>query len=144
MTPVAASLIILAHSIVGTYMGVDPDAVPPINGAYTLPYTEVDSKCRSGCVRGSTAVYIARDKTIYIGLKSHYREQFVFSQLLHETVHHFQREANIDRSTSRSCEEFEAQTLQAIYLKSKGDSWIDRVFGELKENRKKCSRFRFK
>ena len=59
MTPVAASLIILAHSMVGTYMGVDPDSVPPINGAYTLPYSEVDSKCQSGCVRGSTAVYIA-------------------------------------------------------------------------------------
>ena len=143
MTPVAASLIILAHSMVGTYMGVDPDAVPPINGAYTLPYTEIDSKCQSGCVRGSTAIYIARDKKIYIGLKSHYRDKFIFSQLLHETVHHFPREANINRS-NRSCEEFEAQTLQAIYLKGNGEHWIDKVFVELKNNRKKCSRFRFK
>ena len=143
MTPVAASLIILAHSMVGTYMGVDPDEVPQINGAYTLPYTEIDSKCQSGCVRGSTAIYIARDKKIYIGLKSHYRDKFIFSQLLHETVHHFQREANINRS-NRSCEEFEAQTLQAIYLKGNGEHWIDKVFVELKNNRKKCSRFRFK
>ena len=143
MTPVAASLIILAHSMVGTYMGVDPDAVPPINGAYTLPYTEVDSKCQSGCVRGSTAVYIARDKTIYIGLKSHYKDKFIFSQLLHENVHHFQREANINRA-NLNCEEFEAQTLQAIYLKGEGEQWIDKAFVELKNNRKKCSRFRFK
>ena len=128
LTPIASSLIILAHSITATYMGIDPAKVPPIKGAYTLPLKKLPNVCGSRvCQPPATGVYKGAEQKIYLGVKPYYKERFIFSQLLHETVHHFQRQAGLER-TCFYAEEFQAQTLQAIYLKSKGADWVDDVF----------------
>ena len=135
----AAGLIILAHTITAAYVGVAPDSVKPIKAAYTMSPEEFISF--AGYKPPIRGIYRKSEEKIYLAVKEYYKDRFIFSQLLHETVHHFQREANIDRSTSRSCEEFEAQTLQAIYLKSKGADWVDDVFeAQAKEiNHGKCN-----
>ena len=128
LTPIASSLIILAHSITATYMGVDPEKVPPIKGAYTLPIKQLPNVCKSYvCKPPATGVYLYANQKVYLGTKPYYKERFIFSQLLHETVHHFQRHAGVKR-TCFNAEELQSQRLQAIYLKSKGATWVDNVF----------------
>ena len=127
LTSISASLIILAHSITATYMGVDPEKVPPIKGAYTLPIKQLPNVCGSICQPPATGVYVGEEQKIYLGTKPYYKERFIFSQLLHETVHHFQRHAGVKR-TCFYAEELQSQRLQAIYLKSKGATWVDDVF----------------
>ena len=109
-------------------MGVDPAKVPQIKGAYTLPYEQVRNLCGTTC-KTATGVYIPAKQKIYLGKKPYYKERFIFSQLLHETVHHFQRHAGVER-TCRYKEELQSQTLQAIYLKIKGADWVDEHFEE--------------
>ena len=128
LTPIAASLILLAHSITATYMAVDPAKVPPIKGAYTLPLKQLPNVCGSRvCRPPATGIYIGAEQKIYLGVEPYYKERFIFSQLLHETVHHFQRQAGLKR-TCFYAEELQSQRLQAIYLKSKGADWVDEVF----------------
>ena len=64
LTPIASSLIILAHSITATYMGVDPAKVPQIKGAYTLPYEQVRNLCGTTC-KTATGVYIEEEQKVY-------------------------------------------------------------------------------
>ena len=130
LTPIASSLIILAHSIPATYMGVDPEKGPPIKGAYTLPIKQLPNVCESYvCKPPATGVYLYANQKVYLGTKPYYKERFIFSQLIHETVHHFQVHApSIKTRACNNAEEFQAQTLQAIYLKSKGATWVDDVF----------------
>ena len=139
LTPIASSLIILAHSITATYIGVDPAKVSQIKGAYTLPYEQVRNLCGTTC-KTATGVYKGAEQKIYLGVKPYYKERFIFSQLLHETVHHFQRQAGLER-TCFYAEELQSQRLQAIYLKSKGADWVDDVFeAQAKEiNHGKCN-----
>ena len=123
LTPVAASLIILAHSMTATFMGIDPAKVPPIKGAYTLPKEQFRKVCGENCQPPSSAIYDIDPQKIYIGMRPYYEDRFVFSQLLHETVHHFQ--VHLSTRTCRNKDEWEALALQGVYLKSKGAEWFD-------------------
>ena len=108
-------------------MGVDPAKVPQIKGAYTLPLEQLPNVCSDKCRPPTTGVYLEPEQKIYLGVKPYYKERFIFSQLLHETVHHFQRHAGVKR-TCLNKEELQSQTLQAIYLKIKGADWVDEHF----------------
>ena len=140
LTPIATSLIILAHSITATYMGVDPASVPPIKGAYTLPKEQFPQVCGVNCRPPSSAIYDIGPQKIYIGVRPYFQERFIFSQLLHETVHHFQEHAGVKR-TCDDKEEWHALSLQGVYLKSKGAEWFDSYLAEAKEefNNGKCN-----
>ena len=104
-------------------MGVDPAKVPQIKGAYTLPYEQVRNLCGTTC-KTATGVYIEEEQKVYIGVKPYYKDRFIFSQLLHETVHHFQEHAGVKRVCDDK-EEQHALSLQGVYLKSKGAGWFD-------------------
>ena len=87
MTPIAASLIILAHTITGAYIGVDPDSVRPIKAAYTMsPQKFIDVAREIPPIRG---IYRQKNETVYLAVKGYYKDRYIFSQLLHETVHHY-------------------------------------------------------
>jgi len=131
LTPIAASLIMLAHTMTATYMGVDPEKVPPVKGAYTLPYKNLKKVCVIACSGRATGVYISKDQKIYLGKKWYYDDEFIFSQLLHETVHHFQRHANIKRNC-HNAEEITALEMQANFLKTKGKTWVNDIFDKAK------------
>jgi len=111
-------------------MGVDPAKVPQIKGAYTLPYEQVRNLCGTTC-KTATGVYIEEEQKVYIGVKPYYKDRFIFSQLLHETVHHFQRHANIKRNC-HNAEEITALEMQANFLKTKGKTWVNDIFDKAK------------
>ena len=140
LTPIASSLIILAHSITATYMGVDPAKVPPIKGAYTLPKDQFTQVCGQNCQPPSSAIYDIGPQKIYIGIRPYFQERFIFSQLLHETVHHFQEHADVKRACNNK-EEWQALIIQGVYLKIKGAEWFDSYLAEAKKefNNGKCN-----
>ena len=144
LTPIASSLIILAHSMVATYFGIEPASVPPIKGAYTVPTDQFTQVCGQNCQPPSSAIYNIAPQKIYIGVKPYYKERFIFSQLLHETVHHFQAQMTNSQTNDPKCtnfEEWKALSLQGVYLKSKGAKWFDSYLTEARKtfNNGKCN-----
>jgi len=134
LTPIAASLILLAHTMTATYMGVDPESVPLIKGAYIVPLEELPNICSSKyCKSPSTGFYLAHQQKVYLGREYYYDEDFIFSQLLHETTHHFQRNVPGRTLRCRNKEEVHALDFQMSYLKSKGNTWVDSTFNKIKK-----------
>ena len=138
LTPIASSLIILAHTMTATYMDVDPDNVRPISGAYTLPLKQLHKVCGANCKPPSTGIYLLRSEKIYIGVRKYYKERFIFSQLLHETVHHFQFALGVKNKCKNEVE-FHALRFQGLYLKSRGAEWWDANEIRAEYNGGKCS-----
>ena len=79
LTPIAASLIILAHSITATYMGVDPEKVPPIKGAYTLPINSYLMYANLMYVNHQQPVFIYMQTKKFILEQNHIIKRGLFS-----------------------------------------------------------------
>ena len=136
MTPMAAGLIILAHTITAAYIGVAPDSVRPIRGVYTMsPEEFIEFTGYKPPIRG---IYRKSEEKIYLAVKEYYKDRFIFSQLLHETVHHFQNVLNI-KNKCHNEEEFHAFALQGVYLLSLGATWLDPEKERAKYNEGKCN-----
>ena len=136
MIPIAASLIMLAHTITGAYIGVDPDSVRPIKAAYTMsPQKFIDVARQRPPI---SVIYRQTNETVYLAVKGYYKDRYIFSQLLHETVHHYQYVLNI-KNKCHNEEEAHAFALQGIYLLSKGADWINPVEEREKYNNGVCN-----
>jgi len=138
LTPITSSLIILAHTMTANYMDVDPEKVRPIKAAYTLPIKQLPKVCGAQCQPPSTAIYRQHIEKIYLGVKPYYKDRFIFSQLLHETVHHFQYVLGV-KNRCENEEELHAVKLQGIYLQSKGAKWWDASKNRDQFNNGKCN-----
>ena len=69
MTPMVAGLIILAHTITAAYIGVDPDSVRPIRGAYTMSPEEFIEFSREK--PPTREIYRPRNGTVFLAMESY-------------------------------------------------------------------------